>query len=227
MKISELSQITGVSIPTIKYYIREGLVPPGARSSKTQADYGPEHIRRLRLIRTLADVGDVPLASIGHILAVVDDPTIDTHDMFGVVHSALAPPATHLNSDRADETINEVTTYIEQLGWNIKPSTPAIHQLAHALITLRQLGWDVNTDVFAPYVRAADQVAEWELEQLPATSPRTDLVEGVVIGTIVFETVLTAWRRLAEQHHSARRTSAAGATKSESAIEASSAYRQD
>lgn len=207
MKISELSHETNVSIPTIKYYIREGLVPPGTRTAKTQANYGPEHIRRLRLIRTLVDVGEVPLASIGHILAVIDDPNVETHDMLGVVHSALTPPATHRRHGETDATIDEVATYIKQLGWNIKPSTPAIRQLAHALATLRQLGWDVTTDVFAPYVRAADQVAEWELAHLPATSPRSDLVEGVITGTIVFETVLTAWRRLAEQHHSARQTS--------------------
>ena len=39
MRISELSTRSGVPVPTIKYYLREGLVPEGARSSPTQAEY--------------------------------------------------------------------------------------------------------------------------------------------------------------------------------------------
>ena len=33
MRISELSTRSGVAVPTIKYYLREGLVPEGVRSS--------------------------------------------------------------------------------------------------------------------------------------------------------------------------------------------------
>lgn len=39
MRISELSDVTGVSVATIKYYLREELVPPGERTAPNQADY--------------------------------------------------------------------------------------------------------------------------------------------------------------------------------------------
>lgn len=204
MRISELSEASAVSIPTIKYYIREGLLAPGDRRSKTQADYGPQHLRRLRMIRTLVDIGNVSLDGVAGILAAIDDPSVKTHEMLGIVHTAIAPPPQRGDTD-TDDTIGEVATYVDRLGWNIEASTPALRQLAQALVTLRQLGWDVTTDVFEPYMQAADRVAEWELERLPDAVQRTDLVERVVVGTIVFETVLTGWRRLAEQHHSARR----------------------
>lgn len=208
MKISELSRCTGVALPTIKYYIRAEILPPGVRRSATQADYGPEHVRRLRLIRTLVEIGDLSLASIARILAVVDDPSISVHEMLGVAHGALAPEATSHDDDGIEQAVQEVMGFIEQLGWRVEASTPAVHQLAHALVTLRGLGWEVTSEVFAPYVDAADRIAEWELDQLPATSDRADLVEGVVIGTVVFETVLVAWRRLAEQRQSEARTAA-------------------
>lgn len=204
MRISELSAASAVSIPTIKYYIRQGLLAPGTRRSKTQADYGPQHLRRLRLIRTLVDVGDVSLDRIASVLAVIDDSAVDTHDMLSVVHTAIAP-APPGNDPGLDDAIDEVATYVERVGWNIKPATPALRQLAQALVTLRRLGWEVTTDVFEPYMHAADSVAEWELERLPHSDRRADVAEGVVIGTIVFETVLTAWRHLAQQHHSSRR----------------------
>jgi DNA-binding transcriptional MerR regulator len=39
MRIAELSRRSGVSVPTIKYYLREGLLPPGERTSPNQALY--------------------------------------------------------------------------------------------------------------------------------------------------------------------------------------------
>ncbi|MDN6137018.1 MAG: MerR family transcriptional regulator [Corynebacterium sp.] len=38
--MAELSRITGVSVSTIKYYVREGLLAPGEAISKNQALYG-------------------------------------------------------------------------------------------------------------------------------------------------------------------------------------------
>ena len=53
MKMSQLCETSGVSVPSIKFYLREGLLPAGERTSATQAEYGPEHVERLRLIRAL------------------------------------------------------------------------------------------------------------------------------------------------------------------------------
>lgn len=55
-------------MPTIKYYLREGLLAAGELTSPNQAHYGPGHERRLRLIRALLDVGGLSLAAIGEVL---------------------------------------------------------------------------------------------------------------------------------------------------------------
>ena len=49
MRISELAAVTGVTIPTIKFYLREGLLPSGVARAANQADYDETHVRRLRL----------------------------------------------------------------------------------------------------------------------------------------------------------------------------------
>ncbi|HET7822095.1 MAG TPA: MerR family transcriptional regulator, partial [Ornithinibacter sp.] len=49
MRISELSQASGVPLPTVKYYLREGLLMPGEATSRTRAEYGPAHVERVRL----------------------------------------------------------------------------------------------------------------------------------------------------------------------------------
>src|SRR4051794_30992013 len=60
MRISELSQVSGVPVATIKYYLHEGLLPAGIPTSATSASYDERHVDRLNLIRALVDVGRVP-----------------------------------------------------------------------------------------------------------------------------------------------------------------------
>src|ERR1700722_7876060 len=55
MRLSELARPRGVSIPSIKFYLRGGLLPAGEALSKTQADYNQAHVDRLRLIRALRE----------------------------------------------------------------------------------------------------------------------------------------------------------------------------
>ncbi len=103
------------------------------------------------------------------------------------------------------ELVVTVGRVVDDLGWRVKPEAPAKRELAGALASLRQLGWDVGADVFGPYTRAADELAAWELAHTPSREPRSRTVEAVVVGTVVFEAVLVALRRLAEEHHSAAR----------------------
>ncbi|GFN02698.1 hypothetical protein Smic_12540 [Streptomyces microflavus] len=74
MRIGELSRRSGVPVPTIKFYVRERLLPAGELTSPNQADYGPDHERRLRLIRVLLEVGGLSLAAIAEVLEAADDP---------------------------------------------------------------------------------------------------------------------------------------------------------
>ncbi len=51
-RIDELAQRSGVSVDTIRFYQREGLVQSGQRSGRA-AVYGPRHLRQLERIRDL------------------------------------------------------------------------------------------------------------------------------------------------------------------------------
>ncbi|CAA9274079.1 MAG: Regulatory protein MerR, partial [uncultured Actinomycetospora sp.] len=73
MRVAELSRRTGVSVASIKYYLREGLLPPGERTSPNQASYGDDHVRRLRLVRALIDVGGLSVVGTRDVLAAIDD----------------------------------------------------------------------------------------------------------------------------------------------------------
>lgn len=50
MKIQDLSQMTGVSAKTIRYYEEIGLLPPPARGENNYRQYDERDAERLRLV---------------------------------------------------------------------------------------------------------------------------------------------------------------------------------
>ncbi|MCF8470274.1 MAG: MerR family transcriptional regulator [Parvibaculum sp.] len=68
MKMKELEAATGIGRETIRYYIREGLLPEPVRPKRNVASYDREHVRRLDLIRRLQQERHLPLALIKTIL---------------------------------------------------------------------------------------------------------------------------------------------------------------
>ena len=68
MRMRELEQRTGVGRETIRFYIREGLLPEPARASRNSASYGDEHVTRVRAIKRLQEERFLPLAVIRSLL---------------------------------------------------------------------------------------------------------------------------------------------------------------
>ena len=67
LKMSELAEASGVSVGTIKHYLREGLLGNGdeiVRTSRNMAYYPPEFVERIRLIKKLP--GGAVHAAEGH-----------------------------------------------------------------------------------------------------------------------------------------------------------------
>jgi DNA-binding transcriptional MerR regulator len=206
VKIAELSRSSGVPITTIKYYLREGLLPPGRTGAPNQADYSATHLHRLTLIRTLVDVGRLSISSCRAVIAAIDEKKLSLHDTLGVAHDALPPlpPESAADGD-LEAALIDVHGYMDRLGWTGSETSPARYTLAQALVSLRRLGRDCGPEVFDLYARHADQIATREIASLPAGEDRDRTVEEAVVGTVVFEAALTALRRLAQAHHSAIR----------------------
>ncbi|MEY4229785.1 MAG: hypothetical protein RLZZ362_634 [Actinomycetota bacterium] len=107
MKIAGLSTATGVTVATLKYYLREGLLHAGAATAVNQAEYDESHVRRVRLIRALVELGRLSLADVGVVLAAVDDDSLPVHDAFGVAQDAMVPHRPHDSADRVGEGAGE------------------------------------------------------------------------------------------------------------------------
>jgi DNA-binding transcriptional MerR regulator len=207
MKVGELSRASGASVATIKYYLREGLLPAGrSPGAANQAEYTDLHVHRLHLVRTLLHVGGLSIAKVRETVAAIDNPRLSRHRLLAVAHDALAgPPVVAADDPISAQARADIDEWLASMDWTSTPDTPARAVLAEALAALRRLGRDVPAQVFTPYAEAADALAEREMATLDPDGPRAALVEDAVIGTIVFERALIALRRLAEANHSARR----------------------
>ncbi|TDD18632.1 MerR family transcriptional regulator [Nonomuraea diastatica] len=203
MRISELSARSGVAIPTIKYYLREGMLHQGVQTSATRAEYGESHLRRLRLIRALLDVGRLSVSSIKKVVAAVDDESLPIHEMLGIAHYALSPGAQPEPGEDWQQARSEVDRLVEDLGWDITPDAPTRDELAQTLVRMRQLGMEVD---LAPYVETAGRlVSEVEMDKIPFDGPRDAAVEALVLGTVLYGRVFDALRRMAHESESAAR----------------------
>ena len=203
MRMAELSRVSGLPVATIKYYLREGLLPQGELTAANQADCAYAHLHRLRLIRVLTQTGGLSLASTRRVLAAIDDATLPTHEMLSMVQQAMA--ASPASTPEAAQARAEIDPYLAQLHWDVPADSPGRHELADVLVALRRLGREVDATVFDPYARLADDIAQQELATMPDDADRVATVEAMVVGTVIFEAALAALRRLAHARHSAFR----------------------
>ncbi|TDW89545.1 MerR-like DNA binding protein [Kribbella pratensis] len=206
MRIGELSKATDVPVPTIKYYLREGLLPAGELSSPNQASYGDTHVRRLRLIRALIELAQVPVATVKEILESLDSDTEPLHEQIGRAHRALTPTRRLSATDDARAAATtQVTDLIADRGWSIDPEAPALATLIDTVAVLRTLGQDNLVAHLDTYADAVERFTQFEIDAVTANPTRDQLAESVVIGTVLGETLIASLRLLAQESISADR----------------------
>jgi DNA-binding transcriptional MerR regulator len=193
-------------VPTIKYYLREGLLPAGELSSPNQASYDETHVRRLRLIRALIELAQVPVAKVKEILESLDADTEPLHEQIGRAHRALTPTRRLAASDDARTAATaQVSELIANRGWSVHPEAPALATLIDTIAALRSLGQDNLVDHLDTYAESVERFTNLEIDAVTANPTRDQLAESVVIGTILGETLIASLRLLAQESISAER----------------------
>ncbi|WP_449353159.1 MerR family transcriptional regulator [Streptomyces shaanxiensis] len=210
MRLAELSERSGVSTATIKYYLREGLLAPGRQINATTAEYDEEHLRRLRLVRAMIQVGRLPVATVREVLGHVDDDSLGRTIRLGAALWALPQaPEPDAEDEYVQAAHREVGALLDRLGWeNAKQLTtisPAYRSLVVAVAAFRRLGYDWGAEQLAPYAELMQRTAVLDLDSLEALPSGGERVEFAVLGAILNEPALQALHRLAQEEESARR----------------------
>lgn len=212
MRMKELSEASGVPVATIKFYLRERLLPAGDRSGPNQAEYSTIHLQRIRLIRALIEVGGLSVATARAVTGLLDLPGEDVHNILGLAQHAMTPTAPHPDSAEFRAARARVDEVVGGLGWRVDDNNPGRDGAAVVLTTLAALDQSGLTDLLEPYARAAEVIARADLQAVAlsgTTGDRDAMVETAVIGMVVGEALILHLRRMAQEHVSAQRMSSA------------------
>ncbi|TXJ78542.1 MerR family transcriptional regulator [Streptomyces lavendulae] len=210
MRLAELSRRSGVSTATIKYYLREGLLPPGRQLNATTAEYGEEHLRRLRLVRAMIQVGRLPVAKVREVLGHVDDESLGSSIRLGAALWAL-PQVPEPDEDDAyvRAAHEEVAALVDRLGWEnaqcLASLSPAYRSLVVTVAAFRRLGYDWGAEQLAPYAELMHRTAVLDLDNMERLPPGAERIEFAILGAILNEPVLRALHRLAQEEETTRR----------------------
>lgn len=175
--MSDLSRRSGVSIATIKFYLREGLLRPGVPTGRNQAIYTEAHLERLALIRTLVTVGGLSLATVHEVLDAVD---------------AQCAAAEH---DARQPLAEQAHGLLRGLGWRVGGDAPALTSLGQVIGALRQLGWRDDVTALQPIAEAADLTARCQRRLALDLAP-----PSATASTVLLETVLSVLCALAREN---------------------------
>ena len=198
MRISELARAADVPLATVKFYLREGLLPEGERTSATQARYAETHLERLRLIRALTGPGGLSLAAVRRVVEAIEHPPEGVHALLGVATSAVTVPTPP--RDHAD-----VHALLESWGWEVQEKDCTSHdELAAEVQALEDAGFTLPAGALNAYRRHMEEIATLEVDSVP-TDSAASAVRHVVLGTVLVEPLLLTLRRMAHQELSARR----------------------
>ena len=197
MRIGQLSAESGVTVATIKYYVREGLLPEGSRRAENQVDYDETHVRRLALIRALVSVAGLSIAATRTVLdAVASD--LELGEVFEIAQRTVSDQAGPADDDQLAAVDRAVA------GWNFRPDNPGRLAAARVLTALTASGQSYSEEWLQGYAAAAMAAAELDIAELATLETREGKAQMVVIGTIFGDSLFAALRRIAQEDASVR-----------------------
>lgn len=102
MKIGALAESTGTPVETIRFYEREGLLPPPARAENNYRLYLPAHVERLAFIRHCRNL-DMTLDEIRELIRLRDAPSQDCGQVNALLDEHIGHVAQRIRELRALE----------------------------------------------------------------------------------------------------------------------------
>jgi DNA-binding transcriptional MerR regulator len=204
MLVSELAERAEVPLATVKYYLREGLLPPGETTGPRRAEYDDTHLRRLRVLRLLREAGGVPVTSLRQVVEALDDQQRSVHDtmtlMADVISAGPEPAAQDPGS------LDIVDAVITAVGWDAVRAASIDRQRLAALVTMLNAPGPLaaGVEVLTFYAGIADQLARAEIALVDPTTERSAQLEQMVTGAVAYGQVFALLRQLGHEHHHAQ-----------------------
>jgi DNA-binding transcriptional MerR regulator len=207
LRMGELAEASGVPAPTIKHYLREGLLPEPVKTSRNMAYYPPEFVDRIKLIKQLQEERYMPLRAIKAVLD--DDPgraraLVELEDR--ILDRALAGERTRTSATEVRERYGvpkEVLDRLEELevlSPNSRGYSPSDVKIIEAISRFRAGGYDeqIGFTVYDTlrYKRALEDLVREEvgmvMDRLAGEVPSERVVEMLESGAQPLQDLIAA-----------------------------------
>lgn len=194
MRISELSAASGIPTATIKYYLRERLIPAGHATAQTRAEYDERHLGALGLVRALLATG-LGINEVRSIVEAIDQPVTGPQDLFAKLRELEIVLSKRHGNQQPLRPDTEAT--ISKHGWDPHINPAAARELQSALDDARSAGFNVTDSMQQLYAQTMTSIAAAELQQIPGRDGG-QAMRHALLGELLMERVLLAMRRLAQ-----------------------------
>jgi DNA-binding transcriptional MerR regulator len=207
LRMGELAEASGVPAPTIKHYLREGLLPEPVKTSRNMAYYPPEFVDRIRLIKQLQEERFMPLKAIKSVLD--EDPEraralVDLEDR--ILDRALAGERTRTSAAEVRERygvpkdVLDRLEKLEVLSPNSRGYSPSDIKIIEAISRFRAGGYDeqIGFTVYDTlrYKTALEDLVRQEvevvMERLAGEVPPERVVEMLEAGAQPLQDLIAA-----------------------------------
>lgn len=200
MQLKELSEVTGTSAASIKYYLREGLLPPGESVHATRASYNADHVKRLELIRSLRQIVGLNIEQIRSIVKMADD---------GVPRLALLAHVQRvvlkLGTDGGEVARTAAADAVVRMRrWPDVPSD-ARDALDRHIALMEGLGIGSTLDLLDQYSSAVDSIAGLDLAATTAGQDTDSVILTAAVGMHLHSQLMLKLLALAQASHAIRR----------------------
>jgi DNA-binding transcriptional MerR regulator len=204
VRISELSRESGVPVASIKYFKREGLLPEGRATAVTMVEYGPDHVKRLRLIKALTAVGGLSIAATREVLAAIDEAPHPAQTLKAVSYAMSVPGGARTSAGNVEETEDgdaraEVADLIAAMGWDVDCDSPHLKGLAATLREMERMGVGLAPATLESYARVAAAAARLDIERAATDGDQMALAEQAAISLALSGPLLELLRRVAQE----------------------------
>jgi DNA-binding transcriptional MerR regulator len=212
-------------VPTIKHYLREGLLPEPVKTSRNMAYYPPDFVERIRLIKQLQEERYMPLRAIKSVLD--EDPErvralVELEDR--ILDRALAGERTRTSAAEVRERygvpkdVLDRLEELEVLSPNSRGYSPSDIKIIEAISRFRAGGYDeeIGFTVYDTlrYKSALEELVRQEvavvMERLAGEVPPERVVEMLESGAQPLQDLIAALHTklmVAElERHQARRS---------------------
>jgi DNA-binding transcriptional MerR regulator len=198
VQLKELSEGTGISAASIKFYLREGLLPAGESVHATRARYSARHVSRLRVIHALRAVVGLSIEQIRPLMKLADDGAPRLEILAAVQRTVLG--LTAVNKKTGDVRTRAGDAVVRLRNWPDAPSDARTALDAHVAL-MESLGVPVTTELLDAYSKALDAIADRDINATAAPEDTNELILTAAVGMHLHSQLVLKLLALAQASH--------------------------